>query len=452
MLFSRFAWLRRFALLPLLMLSPALALAANMADTDLPGGDYRDFSLISPVPSFCANVCAKDSRCKAWTFSWPGKRGKRAKCFLKEKVTKKSSDTCCISGVKSGFTWPGQTSTPKEDAKPQPPKAEDKPESPRTGPAEPPAKPQQQTPSQTPPEVDKKPLPPVTQPPASQEQTQPENRTQPPAQQDTPPPVQDTGRQPDAMTPPPEAQPDPRKASACARYARDARRASALNRQLSCGYTGGRWNASYEGYYNWCLKNPAAAADANTAARARLIRQCRQQPPPLRNAGNTSDLESCARYARLASALARRALRNRCGFFGRRWTTDESKIFNWCRTATITRRRALLAAHRAALLRCTGDAGAWPPRPPLDGAYNPGRPPNRLPQAHAMYKWTKLRGPGAPWSTPWLPARTGMCVLSHNCDCGASTCGLHPAGQAILYWPNGCASQPWVILCQIRQR
>ncbi len=505
MLFSRFARAARLALmLPVFFLS-APAWAGNMADTDLPGGDYRNFSLISPVPSFCANVCARDSRCKAWTFSWPGKRGKRAKCFLKDKLTKKSSDTCCISGVKSGFSLPGAARAGEKPAKEKP--KEEKPKEPgkeapaRTPPAgQPDEKPGAKT--QTPAEtqkpdsgkrsdgVDKKPLPPVkaepdkpeAQTPERQEPDKPEAQTperqepqEPRKPQETPggetpppagtpaddqapePPVRDTSQPPEDTTLP-RPRIDPQKAAACADYARKARAASALNRELGCGYGGARWNASYNGYYNWCLKNPPSAAQANTAARTRLIRQCRNQPPEMRGARAGGDLESCARFSRLASALARRALRARCGFFGPWWTTDEAKIFRWCRNATVAQRRSALATRRAAVLRCENENSAMPPpRRPRDGVLDTGRPRYRRPPASgALYKWTKLRGPGGPrgpWSTPWRPTRSGQCALTRGCDCGGgSTCGMYRPGEATLYWPNGCASQPWVILCQVRRR
>ena len=496
MLFSRFARAARLALmLPVFFLS-APAWAGNMADTDLPGGDYRNFSLISPVPSFCANVCARDSRCKAWTFSWPGKRGKRAKCFLKDKLTKKSSDTCCISGVKSGFSLPGAARAEEKPAKEKPAEerpAEEKPKEPgkeapaRTPPAGQPDKrpgAKTQTPAETqkpesgkrPDDVDKKTLPPVkaepdkpgAQTPERQEPQEPRKPQETPGGETPPPagtpaddqapelPAKDTS-QPPEDTNPPRPRIDPQKAAACADYARKARAASALNRELGCGYGGARWNASYNGYYNWCLKNPASAAQANTAARTRLIRQCRNQPPEMRGARAGGDLESCARFSRLASALARRALRARCGFFGPWWTTDEAKIFRWCRNATVAQRRSALATRRAAVLRCESENSVTPPRRPRDGVLDTGRPRYRQPPASgALYKWTKLRGPGGPrgpWSTPWRPTRSGQCALTRGCDCGGgSTCGMYSPGEASLYWPNGCASQPWVILCQVRRR
>ncbi len=415
-----------FLSLFLLLPPPLAANAGNLPDTDLPGGDYRNFSLISPVPSFCEKVCDKDTRCRAWTFSWPGKRGKRAKCFLKEKVTKKTKDTCCISGVKGGFSWPGGKTRPPEE-KTAGPAAEEK-----TPPAKTPGEEKEK------PEVVKKPLPPVAGSGRETAQAHEPQREEP-------------GNRADAAASRAETASaggrDAARRAACLAYAEEAMRAKRLNAELGCGYSGGRWNASRKGYFNWCMKNSPEAARANTKIRARLIARCqgRAQDAPTAEA----DLESCARFARLASALARRALRNNCGFFGPWWTTDEDRIFNWCRTVPVARRRAALAARRAALLRC--EAGMPPRRVPPgeDGGYAPPPPP----PAVYRYKWTKLRGPGPAWSTPWRVSRSGKCPLFTNCACGGGgSCRMYNPGEATLWWPNGCRARPWVILCQTRGR
>ncbi len=424
------------ALFATLAMTAALpAMAGNLADTDLPGGDYRNFSLISPVPSFCENVCAQDSRCKAWTFSWPGKRGKRAKCFLKDKVVRKTHDTCCISGVKGGVALPGEGG-PQD--KPQ------EPEKPRT--QTPPAAPEPDKPK---PEVEKHPLPPVKTP--AEEQPRQE---QPPAQ---PQPEPQPRPQPQQQAQEPrDGQPaaDDEKRAFCTTYAEKAVRASEENRRKKCGYRGGRWNATYRGYFNWCMRNSEQAAENNTQTRARLLRECALRPPvspppaqqpPARPFAAPGNLESCSRYASVLSAMARSALRNRCGFFGPEWTTDEGRIFEWCRRTPLMERRAIVRRHRAALMRCTSGFQAAPP--PVD-TYRP-----RPAQGRYLYKWTKLRGPGPAWSTPWRPSRSGQCPLVRNCECGGgSTCRMYSRGEAALMWPNGCYSQPIVILCNIRRR
>ncbi len=436
------------ALFAIFALAPSLpAMAGTLADTDLPGGDYRNFSLISPVPSFCENVCAQDSRCKAWTFSWPGKRGKRAKCFLKEKVVKKAHDTCCISGVKGGVALPGES---RPEGKPQ------EPEKAPTPPAD------SAKPGKPKPEVEKHPLPPVKtpkdgQPRQEQPPAQPQPQEQPPAQpQPQPqPPAQPRQQAEEPQDAPPATEQQDEKRAFCTTYAEQAVRASEENRRKRCGYRGGRWNATYGGYFNWCMKNSEQAAKNNTQTRARLLRQCALRPPvtlppaqqpPARPYAAPGNLESCRRYADVLSAMARSALRNRCGFFGPEWTTDAGRIFEWCRRTPLMERRAIVRRHRAALMRCTSGFQAAPP--PVD-AYRPPRPA----QGRYLYKWSKLRGPGPAWSTPWRPSRSGKCPLVRNCDCGGgSTCRMYSRGEAALMWPNGCYAQPIVILCNIRRR
>lgn len=64
------------------------------------GGDYRNFAT-KPHPDgeLCAKACEADRRCRAWTYARPGYVGSRARCFLKNRVTRPQRRPCCISGV-----------------------------------------------------------------------------------------------------------------------------------------------------------------------------------------------------------------------------------------------------------------------------------------------------------------------------------------------------------------
>jgi hypothetical protein len=73
--------------------------------TDRPGWDYQNFWL-SGGPEECQKACARDPRCKAYTYVKPRKRGDRARCWLKYKVPAPVMNNFCISGVKT---------TPKDD-------------------------------------------------------------------------------------------------------------------------------------------------------------------------------------------------------------------------------------------------------------------------------------------------------------------------------------------------
>ena len=371
-----------------IVLWPAAALAA-FSDTDLPGNTYRSFQLVSPVPSFCERACKRDGKCRAWTFSWPGKRGKRAMCFLKTAASTKRRDTCCVSGMRSLLA------TPLPEKKPE-----------------------------------------LAPPPASARQPQPPEKKTKKITRESPP----------SITPP---RPEPAKQAFCTRYADLAMQARQANARHACGYRGGRWNASRRGYYNWCLNNPRAAAERNTQARRRAIARCvaaLQQPPrpepprPTarlreRIVGTLRELESCSTYTARALAMVRRARRNGCGFTGRRWTLNPLPHFEACRRLTLPQRAREIARLRARVKRCR-----------LSGAERPYAPPRP-----ARFRWVKIGGPGPDWRTRWYPARSGRCRLVRHCRCPVgNTCGGYRDGQQTIYWPDGCAAQPTLLRCQVR--
>lgn len=66
---------------------------------DRPGADYLNFRPGRNDVALCQARCDLDSRCKAWTYVNPGFQGKRAKCYLKDRVPKRRKSDCCSSGV-----------------------------------------------------------------------------------------------------------------------------------------------------------------------------------------------------------------------------------------------------------------------------------------------------------------------------------------------------------------
>jgi len=64
------------------------------------GGDYASFTLRSGDPAQCAARCERDSRCRAWAFSYPATESPNAVCWLKSRVTARASAPCCVSGVR----------------------------------------------------------------------------------------------------------------------------------------------------------------------------------------------------------------------------------------------------------------------------------------------------------------------------------------------------------------
>jgi hypothetical protein len=86
-------WLA-FALLA--MAAPAQA----QVGYDRHGGDYVSFPLRSADPVVCAARCERDSRCRAWAFSYPMTDSPNAVCWLKSRVTPRIAAQCCVSGVR----------------------------------------------------------------------------------------------------------------------------------------------------------------------------------------------------------------------------------------------------------------------------------------------------------------------------------------------------------------
>jgi hypothetical protein len=73
---------------------------------DRPGGDYARFTVQTGDPEVCSARCDRDSRCRAWTFSYPGTAAiggsNLAACWLKSQVKPLVENRCCVSGVKGG--------------------------------------------------------------------------------------------------------------------------------------------------------------------------------------------------------------------------------------------------------------------------------------------------------------------------------------------------------------
>ena len=70
-------------------------------DTDRMGLDYSNFDLPEANPALCRDACARDPKCKAWTYVKPNTiQGPKPRCWLKYAVPKPSHSTCCVSGVK----------------------------------------------------------------------------------------------------------------------------------------------------------------------------------------------------------------------------------------------------------------------------------------------------------------------------------------------------------------
>jgi PAN domain len=84
------------ALICVVLAGPARA----QSGYDRVGGDYLTFTVHSGDPAVCASRCERDSRCRAWSFSYPRTKHSLASCALKNKVLRRTEDKCCVSGVR----------------------------------------------------------------------------------------------------------------------------------------------------------------------------------------------------------------------------------------------------------------------------------------------------------------------------------------------------------------
>jgi type VI secretion system Hcp family effector len=78
---------------------PQMSMETNV---DRPGMNYNNYPLSSADPQLCANDCANDPNCKAFTYVKPGFRGENSdpECWLKNGVPDPVTNEYCISGVK----------------------------------------------------------------------------------------------------------------------------------------------------------------------------------------------------------------------------------------------------------------------------------------------------------------------------------------------------------------
>lgn len=68
-------------------------------NTNRPGSDYRDFTMVTIDPNKCAEVCEQDSKCRAYTYVPPGYQGPDPRCWLKDSVPNAVTAKGMVSGI-----------------------------------------------------------------------------------------------------------------------------------------------------------------------------------------------------------------------------------------------------------------------------------------------------------------------------------------------------------------
>ena len=84
----------------LLFALTTLGTAQAQVGFDRLGADYASFPLRSGDPAQCAARCERDTRCRAWAFSYPATENAVSICWLKSRVPPRVPATCCVSGVR----------------------------------------------------------------------------------------------------------------------------------------------------------------------------------------------------------------------------------------------------------------------------------------------------------------------------------------------------------------
>ncbi|MBK1707091.1 PAN domain-containing protein [Halochromatium glycolicum] len=65
------------------------------------GADYRNFDLASEDPQACAQACAEDAKCQAYTYAPAGHwEGSPPQCWLKDSVPPRTEVADLVSGVR----------------------------------------------------------------------------------------------------------------------------------------------------------------------------------------------------------------------------------------------------------------------------------------------------------------------------------------------------------------
>src|SRR5437763_16835947 len=84
----------------LILLGVFTAPACAQVGFDRPGGDYASAIVRSGDPAQCAARCERDTRCRAWAFSYPFTEQANAVCWLKSRFPPRVAAAWCVSGVR----------------------------------------------------------------------------------------------------------------------------------------------------------------------------------------------------------------------------------------------------------------------------------------------------------------------------------------------------------------
>ena len=129
----------------------------------------------------------------------------------------------------------------------------------------------------------------------------------------------------------------------CKKYASKAVEQNNIALQKQCGYTGPRWSSNYNGHYNWCMHgNNLKFTKQGTIDRDNDLKKCKRPivgvianpaataPSIIPGALIANKKQLCSDYANTAIKQNKRAIKNRCGFNGPRWSSNFNGHYKWC--------------------------------------------------------------------------------------------------------------------------
>jgi hypothetical protein len=116
----------------------------------------------------------------------------------------------------------------------------------------------------------------------------------------------------------------------CRSYARAAVAQYEESQENGCNTLGGRWQASLDNHYNWCLGSTVEDVEDEREYRDGELRICLRRLPVRPAEPVPTRARSCRAYASTAVNQYETAETLNCGFRGGRWQSSEINHFNWC--------------------------------------------------------------------------------------------------------------------------
>lgn len=145
------------------------------------------------------------------------------------------------------------------------------------------------------------------------------------------------------------------------RYARIAIKQVEKSDRRGCHFRGSRWTRSYNDHRRWAARNPVRAGEREIRRRDEMLRNCRGRYGnsyggynKWSNYGHDSQAAFADYYASTAVKQARRNIRQGCGYYGERWTTDYNRHYRYGHKTRRYRAESEIQVRERMLNECRG--------------------------------------------------------------------------------------------------